>query len=81
MEYILQTIPNGYKLTSEYESYIMLIARRGTAKYFLKKVAPFEQFISGMFYNPKRKEYKGKDLSGKKVIVRLGMNTATIDTS
>lgn len=81
MDCILQTISDGYKLTSEHETYIMLPAKRGIAKYFLKKIAPQEQFISGMFYNSKRKEYRGRDLSGKRVVVRLGMTTATIDTS
>jgi hypothetical protein len=51
------------------------------APYFLKKIAPNEIYISGMFLNKKNNLFNGKTKDGIKVEVKINVNHADMKWS
>lgn len=80
MIYHLNQTPNGYELTSGKEKYLMLLSKRPNTPtpYYLRQIEPQSNYISGLFYNKKKQEYKGKDINNNRIIVRLGISTAEL---
>lgn len=44
--------------------------------YYLKRVEPTKEYITGLFYKRARNEYVGKAQNGQKVKLRLGVGKA-----
>jgi len=73
----------GFILKNERSKYIMF--RSGglnrNIPYYLKRVIPDNQYITGLFYKKKYDLYVGKDMTGNKVSVKIVAKTATIRIS
>jgi hypothetical protein len=71
----------GYLLIGINEKYVMYQTKHNSeiVPYYLKRVFPETSYITGLFYNKKRNEYRGKTVDGQKVIVKLGMSSAELN--
>jgi len=71
----------GYTLTNGSQKLVMNKSKiqGAAAKYFLKEVEPFENYITGLFYNKLKKNYRGKTVDGKFIFVRIVGGVAFIN--
>jgi hypothetical protein len=78
--YELITTTHGYILTNGIEKLVMNISKKaGSAvPYYLKKVEPIQEYLTGLFYDKKKNEYYGKTADGTRVKVQLGLSTANV---
>lgn len=81
MKYELHTTNYGYIIMNGNEKYVMNRTKKAFSKvdFYLKKVHPTSEYISGLFYNSKKKEYKGKTRDNRIVKVYLGLCNAIIE--
>jgi hypothetical protein len=77
--YNVELTKNGYKLVDGNEVILMNPSKYPNIAYYLKQVSPTVENITGLFYNKEKNFYRGKDLDKNTVILRLGMQYATID--
>lgn len=77
----LYTTQYGYILANGIEKYVMNKSKQcnSDVPYYLKKVEPNEEYFTGLFYDKKYSYYKGKCKDGRRVKVKLGMNTAELN--
>ncbi len=83
MTYNLNLAPTkvGYILTDGQLKFVCNKSKYDNSKipYYLKQVAPNEQYISGLFYDSKHDIYTGKDTNSNKIRLHLGTNSAKLD--
>lgn len=78
--YELQTTTHGYILTNGLEKLVMNMSKKANSvvPYYLKKVEPIEEYLTGLFYDKKNNQYYGKTADGTRVKVQLGLSTANV---
>lgn len=65
---------NGFNLETmeSKERYVLNRSKlQGGAPYYLSKVAPVKEFISGMFMNKETMQYKGVHIDGSKYVITM----------
>lgn len=80
LQYSIHNTKFGYMLQSSFEKLVMNKSKRDNDQvpYYLKRVEPDQEYITGLFWDPKKQEYHGKDRQGRKLTVRLGLTSAII---
>lgn len=62
----------GYVLSSGNEKLVLYRSKiRATADWYLKQVEPIESFITGLFYDKRKKFFRGKTRDGFTIFVRI----------
>ena len=79
--YSVENTKTGYKLIDGNEVILMNVSKYPNIDYYLKRVAPEVQAITGLFYNKRKNIYRGKDTNNNTVILSLGIQYATIETN
>ena len=72
-------ILTNYEKTEKLILYKSKIDGNNYSPYYLKKVTPTKNYISGMFYEKKQNKYNGKTKDGIKITITIKNNLAFFD--
>lgn len=84
MRKIYNVIPNnfGYILTDGNEKFVLYNSKKSSgAPHYLKRVTPSEKYLSGMFYDKRTNQFRGKTLQNEKIVVKFYETRAVIELS
>lgn len=74
--YNLEKTKSGYKLIDGNEVLIMNVSKYSNVPYYLKRLSPDVEYITGLFYDKKSNIYKGRDMQKNRIKLSLGVQYA-----
>lgn len=77
--YEIIEVKNGWLLVGNSKKYLIGIAQHPPAKYYLQQLEPSPQFITGLFEEPKKNLFRGKDKNGKKINIKIVGSSAILN--